>query len=217
MPGTMYLGHLAAGLVLKSRVREAPLSWLLFATVLPDLLCGVFLIAGLEHTVVEGTLVFGHLDSDIGYSHSLLATLLCAALASVAAGASRRSRRVGAAVALAVLSHYTLDALTHRPDMPLIGFGSAHDVRLGTDLARHPVAFYLVELLWCTLAWCVFDGRSRRLALTMSTLMVLYTNSVFGFAPPPIASMPVFGVVMIALFTGTAAIMTWAARPLQSR
>jgi hypothetical protein len=208
----MYLGHLAAGLAIQSRVREAPLAWLLTATVLTDFVCGVCLWAGLDHAVVHGSLVYGHIASDIGYSHSLVGSIGLAVLAGSVAAGLASSRRIGGAVALAVLSHYVLDVLSHWPDMPLIGFGAAHDIRLGTGLAGHPLAFFLVELIWCLAAWRMFNPNNRRLLITILVLMALYTNTVFGFAPPPVPPTHVFGIVMFVLFGVTTAIVWWAAR-----
>jgi len=207
----MYVGHLAAGFLLKSRVREAPLSLLLLATVLPDLLCGVLLVAGVEHVVVRGSVVYAHVEADMGYSHSLLSVAAVAGLAFVFGRTRSGSVRVGAALGLAVLSHFVLDALSHRFDMPLVGFGSRHDVRVGTNLALHPVWFFAVESAWCFFAWMLFDSSNRRLLLAFLVLLALWSNSIFGFAPPPAASEAVFGVSMLASFAVAGFALAWAA------
>src|SRR5688572_15811615 len=121
----MYLGHLAAGMMLKARVREAPLSWLLLATVASDLVCGVLLMLGAESIIVHGTLVFAHIEADIRYSHSLLANLALSLLVAWVASRYLESARAAVALGLAVFSHYVLDVLSHRPDMPVIGFGAS--------------------------------------------------------------------------------------------
>ena len=208
----MYLGHFAAGLALQARVREAPLAWLLAASVASDLLCGALLVAGAEHATIQGPVVFRNIHADIGYSHSLLAIAACAVLGASVAAAYLKSTRVAAAIALAVLSHYVLDALSHGADMPLIGFGAANDIRLGTGLAQYPVAFFLVEAGWCGLALWLYDRSNRRLLVSMSVLLLLYTNTVFGFAPPPQLSAAGLGLSMIAVFALTFGVLSWAAR-----
>jgi hypothetical protein len=175
----MFVGHLAAGLVLKARVREAPLSWLLVASVMPDLLCGVLVLLGVESVVVHGSLMFSHFEAAIGYSHSLLASTGYALLAGCAGAAYWRSARIGVALAFAVLSHFVLDVVSHRPDIPLRGFGTHGDVLLGTGLAVHPLAFFVVELLWCLGALYVFDPRNRRLLVTIVVLMAAWACSIF--------------------------------------
>lgn len=208
----MYLGHLAAGLALKARVREAPLSWLLAATVLSDLLCGVLLITGAEQVVIHGSLVFSHAESNIGISHSLLGTLALAAFSGMASARFFESRRVGVALGLAVASHYLLDVLSHRPDMPVIGFGAQPDLILGTHLAAFPLAHYLVELAICLLAWALLDRTDRRLLWTMLLLMIPYANALFGFFPLPAQSSTVIGISMLVMFTSTPALLLWASR-----
>jgi hypothetical protein len=208
----MFVGHLAAGLMLKARVREASLGWLLLGTVWLDLLCGVLMAVGVERTTFQGSMIFGHAVADIGYSHSLMTSLAFAAIAAVVGVSRWKSRRVALVLALAVLSHFVLDALSHRHDMPLIGFGAERDVRLGTDLALHPLAFFLVELGWCLLAWALLDVHNRRLLVTLLVLMGLWANSIFGFAPPPPLSGEGFGVSMIVFFGIAGAAVFWAAR-----
>jgi membrane-bound metal-dependent hydrolase YbcI (DUF457 family) len=213
----MYVGHLAAGLVLKARVREAPLTWLLFATVVSDLLCGALLIAGAEQVVIHDSMKFANSDAHMPYSHSLLGTLLLAAAATALATRAWSSRRIGSAVGLAVLSHYVLDVLTHLPDMPVIGFGAQPDLVLGTRLAAYPLAHYVVELAWCLFAWAVLDVTNKRLLWTLLLLMVPYANTLMGFIelpPPPSAAV---GISMLVLFSGTPLLLLWAARKSEAQ
>ena len=208
----MYLGHLAAGMILKARVPEAPLSWLLFATVASDLVCGLLLMLGAESVIVHGTLVFSHIEADIRYSHSLLANLALSLIVGVISGRYLESTRAGVALGLAVLSHYVLDALSHRPDMPVVGFGASPDAILGTSLAAIPLAHYLVEFALSLLAWAMLDRTNYRLLATILVLMASYANTLFGFIPLPPQSGLVFGATMFVLFLGTPALLLWAAR-----
>ena len=88
----MYIGHFAAGLLLKARVPEARLSWLLFGTAWLDLVSGVLMLCHLEYAVVHGTFVFSHLEAHIGYSHSLTATMAWSVVIGVLAARAARSR-----------------------------------------------------------------------------------------------------------------------------
>jgi len=101
--------------------------------------------------------------------------------------------------------------------MPLIGLGAAHDVRLGTDLALHPVPFFLVELGWCLLAWWWYDPGNRRLLVTLLVMMVVWSNGTFGFSPMPV--LPPAGQAALTLtgFLLFAAVLVWAARPTELR
>lgn len=207
----MYLGHLAAGLALKARVREAPLSWLLAATVVSDLLCGALFITGAEQVVVHGECTkFANAHATMPYSHSLTGTLVLAAIAVMLG--LRASRRVGFALGLAVLSHYVLDVLSHHPDMPLLGFGATPDHLLGTELAAFPVAHYLIELAWCVTAWALLDRTNRKLLWTILVLMALYANTLFAFWCVPVQSAAATGVSMLVMFSVTPLVLLWASR-----
>jgi membrane-bound metal-dependent hydrolase YbcI (DUF457 family) len=212
----VFVGHLAAGFALKARVREAPLGPLLAGTAFLDLLFGVFGMIGLERVVVHDPPVFGNWELHIGYSHSLLVSVVYSVALGWLAGRVWRSTRVGVAIGLAVFSHFVLDVVSHRADMPLIGLGVEHDVMLGTGLATHPLAFVLVELGWCLLAWRWYDGGNRRLLLMFLVLMAIWANNIFGFAPPPALSPGGQAAFTIFGFTVAGALLWWAAQPTET-
>ncbi len=212
----MFVGHLAAGFALKSRVREAPLAALLFGAALCDLLFGVFGMLGLEHAVMHGTPVFANWELHVGYSHSLLVSVLYAVGLGWIAARWWGTRRIGLAIGLAVFSHFVLDVASHRPDMPLIGLGAVHDVRLGTNLAQHPLAFFLVELGWCLLAWWLYDGGNVRLLTTLLVMMAIWSNNIFGFTPLPSVSAPQQAGLTMVSFSLFGAVLWWAASPTES-
>jgi hypothetical protein len=69
----MLVGHFAAAMVGKRIEPGISLGTLVFAALLADLLCFVFLIAGLEHfDAVPGVRLNRFIGHDIAYSHSLL-------------------------------------------------------------------------------------------------------------------------------------------------
>jgi membrane-bound metal-dependent hydrolase YbcI (DUF457 family) len=213
----VFVGHFAAGLALKSRVREAPLAPLLAGTAFLDLLFGIFGMIGLERVVAHDPPVFGNWELHIGYSHSLLASLSYSVLLGWLAARRWRGTAIGVAIGLAVFSHFVLDVASHRPDMPLIGFGATHDVALGTGLATHPLAFFIVELAWCLLAWWWYDAGNRRLLITLLVLMSIWANNVFGFSPPPALSSAGQSAFTIFGFVVAGALLWWAARPTELR
>lgn len=213
----MFVGHLAAGLALKARVRRAPLGPLLAGTAFADILFGIFAIVGLEHVVVHDPPVFANWELDIGYSHSFLASVVYSAALGWVAARWWRSTSIGVAIGIALFSHFVLDTLSHRPDMPLIGLGATRDVKLGTGLATHPLAFFAVELGWCALAWWWYDPGNRRLLVTLAVLMALWANNVFGFATQPALPVTAQAIVTIAGFGIAGASLWWAARPTEAR
>lgn len=192
-------------------MREAPLSALLAATVVSDLVCGLLFITGTEQAVMHGECTkFANAHATMPYSHSLTGTLVLAAIACVLG--MRSSRRVGLALGLAVVSHYVLDVLSHHPDMPVIGFGVQPDQLLGTELAAFPLAHYVVELAWCLTAWALFDRTNMRLLWTILVIMTLYANTLFAFWCVPVQSAAAVGVSMLVMFSVTPWVLLWASR-----
>ena len=91
-----------------------------------DLLWPFFLLAGWEQVRLDpGNTAFTPLDFvSYPYSHGLAAAAGWAALAGFLYWVARRYAAGALVVSLGVLSHWFLDALTHRRDMPLV-WGSA--------------------------------------------------------------------------------------------
>ena len=116
----MFVGHLAAALGAKRLEPRLSLGVLVAAAFGLDLLWPAFLLLGVEHVRVDpGNTVFTPLAFDsYPWSHSLAAALLWGAVAAVAIG-GLDSLRPRILIAAAVVSHWVLDFITHRPDLPL--------------------------------------------------------------------------------------------------
>jgi hypothetical protein len=114
----MFVGHFAVGLAAK---RLEPAISLGMAPILADLLWCLFMIAGIEHVQFKpGMGAVNYLTaSDIAMSHSLLMDGLWASLFAIAYFLRRRYPRGAWLLFGAVLSHWLLDWIAHRPDMPL--------------------------------------------------------------------------------------------------
>jgi membrane-bound metal-dependent hydrolase YbcI (DUF457 family) len=117
----MFVGHFAVGLTAKRIAPAISLGTLVLAAMLADLLWCVFMIAGVEHVEFRPAMGAGNYfqSSYIALSHSLLMDAVWAALLAAAYFVRRRSRRAAWILFAAVLSHWVLDWIAHRPDMPL--------------------------------------------------------------------------------------------------
>lgn len=117
----MLVGHFAVGLTAKRIAPAVSLGTLVLAAMLADLLWCIFLIAGIEHVQFKPAMGAANyfLASNISLSHSLLMDALWAALLAAAYFLWRRSPRGAWILFAAVLSHWLLDCVAHRPDMPL--------------------------------------------------------------------------------------------------
>jgi len=117
----MLVGHVAVGLAAKRVTPRVSVGTLVLAAVLPDLLWCVFLLAGIEHVEIRpGRGAVNYLEaSDIAFSHSLLMDAVWGALLAAAYFGVRRYARGGWMLFAAVMSHWLLDFVSHRPDMAL--------------------------------------------------------------------------------------------------
>ena len=191
----MYAGHYAAGLAAKAADRTVPL-WVLFVAVqFLDIVWGLLVLAGVEELRVEEGLLDAS-DLDLHYmpwSHGLISALAWSALAYLAlrylAPAAWRSTRSALVIAAAVFSHWPLDLIVHRADLPL--YGDEHKV--GLELWSSAGATIVVELALLAAGLVLYlrataatsaAGRWAPLALA-AVLVASGFFTVFGDASAP--------------------------------
>ncbi len=117
----MFVGHLAVALGVKSMAPRIPLGWLVAMSFGLDLLWPIFLLIGIEYVRIDpGNTAFTPLAFDhYPWSHSLAMVLVWAALASALAAFRLKTSQAATIVGLTLISHWLLDFMTHRPDMPI--------------------------------------------------------------------------------------------------
>jgi membrane-bound metal-dependent hydrolase YbcI (DUF457 family) len=117
----LFAGHLAAALAAKRAAPGVPLSVGVAAAYALDLVWPILLLLGVETVRVNpGDTAFTHLAFvHYPWTHSLALALVWSGLAGLLGRVVLRSRRAGGIVGALVLSHWVLDWLTHRPDLPL--------------------------------------------------------------------------------------------------
>lgn len=155
----MFIGHYALGLAAKRYAPRTSLGTLFIAPTLADLLWPFFLLLGWEHShVVSGPNPFLTLWlDDIRYSHSLLTLAAWGALYGYLYWRRRRDKRAAIVIGVLVVSHWFLDFVTHRPDMPLYP-GSA---TIGLALWSSPTATIIVEFLMLLVAVAIYARTTR--------------------------------------------------------
>jgi membrane-bound metal-dependent hydrolase YbcI (DUF457 family) len=143
----MIAGHFGLAAGVKGRERQIPLWALMLATVWLDIVFAPLLAAGVESIdTVPGTSGgYGKAIIHADWTHSLVGALALATLFGLVA-ARPWGRRAGIILGVVVFSHWLLDLVVHRGDMPILP-GNAGDLPdLGFGLWKTPAVSILVEL-----------------------------------------------------------------------
>jgi membrane-bound metal-dependent hydrolase YbcI (DUF457 family) len=200
----MFIGHFAIGFAAKRIAPRASLGVLIAAPILLDLLWPIFILLGWERLRIEpGITAFNDLNFEhYPWTHSLLMAMVWAGAFAVAYW-RRAADRAGAMVlAAAVVSHWVLDWITHRPDLPLYPGDSP---LLGLGLWNVPAATIAVEVvMFAPAVWLYSQGtrprdRTGRYAFWafVALLALGYAADVASSAPPPsVAAVAWTGLVL---------------------
>jgi hypothetical protein len=203
----VFVGHLAASLVGKRANPTVSLVWFIVAANFIDLIWPLFLLAGLEVVEVDpGNTAFTALDFvSYPWTHSLLMTIVWGALLGGLAAWRGVPRKAAWWIGGLVVSHWVLDFITHRPDLPLWPGGEA---RVGLGLWNSIPATFTVELLlWggAVVAWFAANKpRGVHGQFAFWSFVVVSTGlwAVTPFEPPPpdasaIAYFSLFGWIIV--------------------
>jgi hypothetical protein len=187
----MFIGHYALGLAAKRPEPRLPLAILLAAPQALDLLWPLFVLAGIERVeVAPGDTAFTPLRfASYPWSHSLVMAIVW----GVALGAAVRARgtalRGAGVVAALVISHWVLDVVSHRPDMPLWPGGGP---LLGLGLWRSVPATLAVEIVMFAAGVTLYARATKTKDRTgtwayaglVALLFAVYVANALGPPPP---------------------------------
>ncbi|RPJ25002.1 MAG: permease [Chloroflexi bacterium] len=166
----MIAGHFGLAAGIKKIAPRLPLWSLLVATFFLDVVFIFFAAGGLERinpvdpanpNAYGGSLIEAY------YTHSLLGALLISAIAGLFAG-WRWGKRGGYVIAGVVFSHWILDLMVHRPDLPILPGNFGNLPLLGFGLWQYPAISAIVELA-LVIGGTWFYYRAARQAAEAST------------------------------------------------
>ncbi|HXG98652.1 MAG TPA: hypothetical protein VNJ06_16220 [Gemmatimonadales bacterium] len=195
----MFVGHYGVSFAAKKAEPAIPL-WVLFIAVqLLDVLWAPFVLLGIEKVrIVPGITASNPLDLYyMPYTHSLLAAIGWSVVAFLVYRAVRPAPpRAAAIVGLAVFSHWVLDFLVHRPDLPLYD----NTAKVGLGLWNLPaVALGLEALLLFGAMWLYLrQGTARRTALVVFGVSMLAIQAYVFFGPPPASDKAAAATALVA-------------------
>jgi membrane-bound metal-dependent hydrolase YbcI (DUF457 family) len=205
----MFIGHFALGFAAKRAAPRLSVAALFAAAQLADLIWPVLVLLGVEQVRIEpGITRFTPLDFiSYPYSHSLLALTVWGVLFGGVCAVVVRDRRVMLVVAALVVSHWVLDWVTHRPDMPLYP-GS---VKLGLGLWNSVPGTVAVETaMFVAGVWMYVRATRARDATGRRALAafvgVMFASYAVSMGPPP----PNVAALVVTAIAGAALILVWA-------
>jgi membrane-bound metal-dependent hydrolase YbcI (DUF457 family) len=203
----MFIGHFAVAFAAKKAAPRASLGTLVIAAVFLDVVWPVLVLLGIERfRIVPGFTAINPFDfTYYPWSHSLLMTIVWSLAFALVYFAASRDRAGAIWVAIVVASHWVLDVVSHRPDMPLYPGGGE---KLGLGLWQSIPATFAVEgLLFAagtalyvratqskdrigTVAWWAFVG----------LLLALYIPGPWASRPPSESAVAIFGIIALLIF-----------------
>jgi len=196
----VFLGHCALAFGAKRMAPAVSLGTLFMACQFADLLWPTLVMLGLEIVEIDpgNTLVTPLNFVKYPYSHSLVMLLVWSMVFALCYFAIRRGRAGAITVGVLVFSHYILDVITHRPDMPVTIDG---ETRLGMGLWNYPGTTLATEsamfIIGATMYASVTRERDRigklGLSALVATLVAIYFAALWGPPPPNSQSVAIAG------------------------
>ena len=191
----MFVGHFGVGFAAKRLAPRAGLGSLFLAAQLLDLLWPTLLLVGWERVAIApGVTAVTPLDFEhYPISHSLLAVAGWSAALGGAYFAITGRWKEAFVVAALVASHWFLDAIVHRPDLPLTPLGPE---RIGLGLWNSLPATLAVELpLFIGGCWLYARATRPRDAIgrwgfvgLVAFLAVTHAGNLMGDPPPSVTA-----------------------------
>ena len=195
----MFIGHYALAFGAKKVAPTVSLGMLFLACQFADLMWPTLLLLGVEVVQIDpgNTAVTPLNFVSYPFSHSLVMLTVWSAVVALAYRGLRHAGTTATrTVGILVVSHFVLDFLTHRPDLPLTIGGS---IKVGLGLWNAPVWTVTIEgLLFALGVWLYVQATTARdrigsvgLWSLVAFLLVIYAANLLG--PPPPSVMAIAG------------------------
>lgn len=193
----MFVGHFALGFGAKKIAPTVSLGTFFIAVQWADLVWPIFVLLGIEKVEIQpGITRLSPLNFIFyPYSHSLIALILWGLAVGLVYIYLRPSRLLNAWILVGlVISHWVLDVITHRPDVPL---DLLNEIRLGLGLWNSPAGTLIVELSMFLVGVILYarstiardrTGQYAFWALVVF-LLIFYVASLFGPPPPSVPAL----------------------------
>ena len=203
----MFIGHFGVGFAAKKVTKKTSLGTLFLAAQFLDLLWPIFLIMGIEKVEINpGNTALTPLNFVYyPFSHSLLAAIIWGLIFGFIYFVIKKDLRNSVWLGLLVPSHWFLDLIVHRPDLPLFPGSSSPMVGLG--LWNSVYGTIIVEvgifLAGVYLYYKTTQPKNKKGSITLWSLVIflllIYFMNIFGPAPGSVDSISYIGLSQFIL------------------
>ncbi len=206
----MFIGHFAVGFAGKKIAPSTNLAILLAAPLFLDMLWPVFLLLGWEQVRIDpGNTRFTPFDFyHYPWSHSLLMCIAWATAFALIYYLTTHYWRGTLVIWVGVVSHWILDWITHRPDLPLYPGGPLFGLGLWNSIA----GTLAVELAMFAVGIWLYVSTTRArdrignfgFIAYIALLLAVYIGDRFSGPPPSVAQVAWGGII------GELVLILWA-------
>ena len=191
----MFIGHFGTGFAVKKVAPAISLGTLFLASQFIDLIWPILLLLGIEQVLIEpgNTMVTPLNFTYYPFTHSLLAVVVWGIIIGVIYYLFRKNFWNSVWLGILVPSHWLLDLLTHRPDLPLL---PGSEIKVGLGLWDSLIGTVVIEVfifiagVYLYLKATRAKNRTGSIALwaLVLFLVLVYISNLVG-PPPPSSKM----------------------------
>jgi len=199
----MFIGHFGMGMIAKKIDSKPSLGTFFLATQFIDLLWPIFLLIGIEHVKIDpGNTAFTPLNFIYyPFSHGLISVIIWSVLFSFVYFIKKRDVKSAFILGIIVSSHWVLDFITHRPDLPLT---LSNNFKVGLGLWNSVLFTLIVEGTLFISGFYLYlkstTAKNKKGAFGLwgliIFLIIIYIMNIIGPPPPSESAIGVVGLFL---------------------
>jgi membrane-bound metal-dependent hydrolase YbcI (DUF457 family) len=197
----MFIGHYAVGLAAKKWAPKVSLGTLFAAAVWLDIVWPIFVLLGWEKFgIVPGITKLSPFDFyQYPLSHSLVMALVWGSLLGLLYLIVEKDEKSSWILGAVVVSHWVLDMVVHRPDLPLLPAANVMEHKMGLGLWNYPALAILLELVLFNVCLWVYLKASKATSSLGSIALWSFVTALIVFYALSLRMTPPNDMRMIAL------------------
>lgn len=191
----MFLGHFGVAFAAKKAAPKASLGALVFAAQFADLLWPVLLLTGAERVrIVPDLLPASPFDfTSYPISHSLVAQLGWGVVVGLICFTFHRNGRIALVLGVLVPTHWVLDVIAHRPDMPIFPHGPKYGLGMWNSVPLTLIVEYVLFAAGIAVYLSATRAKDKMGNVVLWSLVIflaaVYPASLFGPPPPSVKAL----------------------------